>query len=513
MKNKYNLMKLIILLIAFISIANYTFCQTDNQLIDNLLYSEIKPIKDLDIKYGYFSHDSKNILGEGSNGEFVYGQQNLLYCLYSFNLENMTGKKEEEFQISNRSKLICSPNRKFFSYMDREKRTTIIYNLEKNKVERTCKKWFTSEFLSSTGNFLIHTDIGYSTKTLKYIWFTDTLNETRIYYDCFRDFTYCISPDNKYIFISNNNCVPTEVLTIGNWKNRVYQDYDYDADCVSFSPDGKYLIYAEDNKLKTVNTKTWEKYYETKINYNKEYREIIFFPNGLYFLAITIDENVSYSPITVLLYKTETGEKIAEFPLDKRNFFIDISPNSQYLLIGNSLFNATDFLVFAYYKKNILEDISLKKELFAIKDEFETTTEYETRVAEATLYVNEIKTKYKDILKQKIDEENILRINNLKEKIKNSYTKEVLNISNLGAYNADNETFPITISILGTWNIKIPRNEAKSFKENYNNAKVIIYKQLLENGLAWDYFNMNITHPTTGSVYIFGKQKKALYLD
>lgn len=55
--------------------------------------------------------------------------------------------------------------------------------------------------------------------------------------------------------------------------------------------------------------------------------------------------------------------------------------------------------------------------------------------------------------------------------------------------------------------MKIPRSEARSFKQNYASAKVEGYKQLQRDLKTYDYFNMVVIHPITGSRFPFGPQK------
>jgi hypothetical protein len=56
-------------------------------------------------------------------------------------------------------------------------------------------------------------------------------------------------------------------------------------------------------------------------------------------------------------------------------------------------------------------------------------------------------------------------------------------------------------------NVEIPRNEARSLKENYSSAKVEGYKQLQRDLRAYEYFNMVVIHPITGSRFPFGPMK------
>jgi hypothetical protein len=55
--------------------------------------------------------------------------------------------------------------------------------------------------------------------------------------------------------------------------------------------------------------------------------------------------------------------------------------------------------------------------------------------------------------------------------------------------------------------VGVPRSEAKAFKENYKLAKVEGIKQLKDDLSSYEYFNLRVTHPTTGSQYPIGVQK------
>ncbi len=83
-----------------------------------------------------------------------------------------------------------------------------------------------------------------------------------------------------------------------------------------------------------------------------------------------------------------------------------------------------------------------------------------------------------------------------------SHTEVSLKIQNLGTYNADNETFPITILDV-TKNIAIPRKDAKSFKENWQSAEVRAVKQLMNDLETYEHINIEIFHPLTGDTFKF----------
>lgn len=76
----------------------------------------------------------------------------------------------------------------------------------------------------------------------------------------------------------------------------------------------------------------------------------------------------------------------------------------------------------------------------------------------------------------------------------------------------EREEFPITINGT-TMSIKIPLDEARTFKPNVASAKVTASKQLNVTGTEYTVFNIKIAHPITGSIYPFGEQHAPLYLD
>jgi hypothetical protein len=146
-------------------------------------------------------------------------------------------------------------------------------------------------------------------------------------------------------------------------------------------------------------------------------------------------------------------------------------------------------------------ELQLKKELFFPKGEFETSADYAKRQSESAAYQNLIDEKYANV-KDKF------RI----QLIRFSYEIIPLTITSIGTYNADKEVFPVTINGL-TEDLKISLTEAVGFKSKINEINVTGEKQLLDNAIDYDVFNIKIINPVTGSAYPFGKQKEPLYID
>ena len=162
-----------------------------------------------------------------------------------------------------------------------------------------------------------------------------------------------------------------------------------------------------------------------------------------------------------------------------------------------------------------VEDIARERnpELFLPKDEFETNAEYNQRVARRKTLMKDIRSQLlADVEARKkererlaaeraAEEERLLQI-----KIAESLAPAEFTPSNLGRYDAENGTFSLNVNYK-TYTVKIPRSEARSFKQNYASARVEGYKQLQRDLKTYDYFNMVAIHPVTGSRFPFGPTK------
>lgn len=163
------------------------------------------------------------------------------------------------------------------------------------------------------------------------------------------------------------------------------------------------------------------------------------------------------------------------------------------------------------YGKQIDEDCKLSP-LFAEKDEFETTSQYQLRLKRAKKYRDSLLLKYTVQYERWLLSQQELKTAALlakQEKIRNSLTREPFEMELIGPYNADAEIFEVRIRGVN-YDLKVPLSEAKSFKELLPKSVCQLDKQLKEDGVTWDYFNYSITHPVTGTVYRLN-QKKPLY--
>jgi len=162
-----------------------------------------------------------------------------------------------------------------------------------------------------------------------------------------------------------------------------------------------------------------------------------------------------------------------------------------------------------------VEDIARERnpELFLPKDEFETNAEYNQRVARRKTLMKDIRSQLLAEAKVRMKERERLALERAAEeerlsqiKIAESLAPAEFTPSNLGRYDAENGTFSLNVNYK-TYTVKIPRSEARSFKQNYASARVEGYKQLQRDLKTYDYFNMVAIHPVTGSRFPFGPTK------
>ena len=162
-----------------------------------------------------------------------------------------------------------------------------------------------------------------------------------------------------------------------------------------------------------------------------------------------------------------------------------------------------------------IEEVAQERhpELFLPKDEFETKAEYAQRVQRQKNVLKELRAELlakrtarkaereRLSAERAAEEERQLQI-----KIAESLVPANFTPTSLGSYNAENYTFPFKINGI-SYTVKVPRSEARDFKNNFSSVKVEGYKQLKRNLQTYEYFNMFAIHPVTGSRYPFGPTK------
>jgi hypothetical protein len=155
--------------------------------------------------------------------------------------------------------------------------------------------------------------------------------------------------------------------------------------------------------------------------------------------------------------------------------------------------------------KEILENINhlMTYEIEGIKElapkgEFETSEQYTQRISKAQNQKQQIEDKYQKL----ISEFKALSEKDKTEKIQNSNEKIILKIENIGNYDADKQIFPVTINGT-TKNIKVPIEQAKSFKEKKNEIKITAEKKLDNDGETVLISNIKIINPLSGEIIDF----------
>jgi hypothetical protein len=198
------------------------------------------------------------------------------------------------------------------------------------------------------------------------------------------------------------------------------------------------------------------------------------------------------------IYNLSTGKLVYNF--GKFYSIVSIKGNKVttiYQDLENHVFDFERIKVYGNYRTQIDQEISA----ILPKDEFETLEAYNARLSKEK---NSIFSKYENI--------NTERSKNLIKQIQESYSQVQFTIESIGQYVPEREEFPITINGT-TMSIKIPLDEARTFKPNVASAKVTASKQLNVTGTEYTVFNVKIAHPITGSIYPFGEQHAPLYLD
>ncbi len=125
-----------------------------------------------------------------------------------------------------------------------------------------------------------------------------------------------------------------------------------------------------------------------------------------------------------------------------------------------------------------------KPTLFLPHDEFETAKEYKLRVTEQIKLMKEIvlmtsqKMEIRNAQRIKIAKDKELKkINLIQSLMAESASSLEFTPNDIGRYNPEKETFPVVLHNV-QYQISVPREEARSFKENFSAIKIKGIKQL-----------------------------------
>ncbi|MBK9403719.1 MAG: WD40 repeat domain-containing protein [Ignavibacteria bacterium] len=279
-------------------------------------------------------------------------------------------------------------------------------------------------------------------KVEKYL-FTD---KNKFSGDCFD-----ASPDGKLIAAANyggENWIYLWNVQSGT-SAKTFKGHENDVMCVAFSPDNNYLASGDqDGKIVLWEVKSGKKI-KSLTGHSGDVNCITFSPDGKYIISGGNDKLV------------KVWDAIAMIP-DLKIY-------------------ATEYeLKYGILKKlqdELKEQTNLLESNFTPKGEFETTEAFELRLKEKNDKINGInkfyQAKFEELKDRKKQELDVLEDRKQSENemaIQNSRRDTTVNISNVSTYNADKQTYAITINGI-TKNVLIPIDKAPKFKENLKKAK------------------------------------------
>lgn len=299
----------------------------------------------------------------------------------------------------------------------------------------------------------------------------------------------------------------------------------FSGDCIAISNDDKYLVaanYGGENWIYV-----WDivsgKSVKTLKGHTKDVLSLAISPDNNYIASGSKDE-------TIRLWDKKTGKLIKTLTDHKGNVnCLKFSPDGKYLVSGSddknviiwdALSMLPDLRIYATeYELSIgilkklqdekMEQIDLIQSNFSPKGEFETTDAFEQRLKEKNdkiAGVNEFyNAKFEELKANKKQELDVLKERKQSENevaIQNSRRDTTVKISNVSRYNADKQTYAITIKGM-TKNVYIPIDKAPKFKENWKKAKVKCKMELFDDLKNYKYFDFVIIDPLTNEEIIF----------
>lgn len=294
-----------------------------------------------------------------------------------------------------------------------------------------------------------------------------------------------ISPDGNYLASASKD-ETVKVWNISTGRSiKTLKGHTNDVNSVCFSPDSKYLVSCSDDQTVNIWDINSSKLIKTLTGFNNDVISVAFSPDGRYIAAGGKDNKI-------IIWNTE--KILPDLKIFISEFEATIGINSR----------------IEQEKKLELEKI---QDLYRPKGEFETQAEYQARIDDANIKKNEIEESFnkkaEDLKYSKQQEVNALKNEKEQElnyKIQNSIRDTVIKIDNISSYNADNQSYNVTIKGK-TETIIMLRDDAISFKRNWAKAIVKCKKRLISNGISYEYYNIIIVDPDTKKEYMFGKQE------
>lgn len=206
---------------------------------------------------------------------------------------------------------------------------------------------------------------------------------------------------------------------------------------------------------------------------------------------------ISYNRRSISLWNSESLSKVwerIEYPItilsliasNDGKYLSNILYNDKNAMYQCKVYSIHDLMLF-YDNLSVFKEKT--PELFKQKDEFESENEFQSRVKIANLKKDKL-----------IESILINKEKTVKSQIESSKSEVILKIEKLISYNANEHTYLVQIDNQN-YKIDLPSEDARSLKENYDKAKIVGIKKLLEDLNSYKYENLILIHPITNSNY------------
>ena len=203
--------------------------------------------------------------------------------------------------------------------------------------------------------------------------------------------------------------------------------------------------------------------------------------------VLKIETPVETDGVTyVQTVKAKSGETSANkknsFIQHSKNEKVNIKANKNNAIVNSSLGNSYSNFIRVKTVYELAMDAN--PPLFLPHDEFETADEYKKRVSDQVSLMKEIvqmtsqKMEIKKAQRIQVAKEKELRTKSiLEDLITESSSSVEFTPTDIGRYNPEKETFPIILHST-QYQISVPREEARTFKANFQSVKIKGIKQL-----------------------------------
>ena len=203
--------------------------------------------------------------------------------------------------------------------------------------------------------------------------------------------------------------------------------------------------------------------------------------------VLKIETPVETDGVTYLqTVKAKSGETSANkknsFIQHSKNEKVNIKANKNNAIVNSSLGNSYSNFIRVKTVYELAMDAN--PPLFLPHDEFETADEYKKRVSDQVSLMKEIvqmtsqKMEIKKAQRKQVAKDKELRTKSILEDLMSESSSSVeFTPTDIGRYNPEKETFPIILHST-QYQISVPREEARTFKANFQSVKIKGIKQL-----------------------------------